>query len=78
MIKEHSPIQQRHKDFYISEIHGKDELDLFYFSHETTSGMTFEESANLFNEFLNEFYCNSEIPYSNYHDAFLASTFWGF
>ena len=78
MIKEHSPIQERYQDFSISEIYDKDELDLFYFSHKTTEGMSFEEATELFNTFVNDFYTQGEIPYSNYHDAFLSSTFWGF
>jgi len=78
LVKEHSPISEKFKEYSISEIGDKDEFDLFYYSHQTVEGMTYEESGELVNDFLQELYTSGEIPFANLHDAAFSSTFWGF
>lgn len=77
-LREHSLILENPDKFLLTEYGDKDEFDLYYYRHETSSGMNFNEIGDLYNNFFKELYCGGEIPLENLHELVYSATFWGY
>jgi len=77
-VREHSLVTENPEKFSIKEMGDKEEFDLYYYQYETSSGMSSAETIKLVEDFCNELYLSTEIPYYDMHDLVYASVLWGF